>query len=76
MNSKKDFRERPVPPSLKGLPRFGFTSRRSATREESDRHDIAFGIRSLNDLMSVVEDGFADPETSPRPSSLSRAPRK
>jgi hypothetical protein len=69
MSSKKtDFRDRPVPDSLGGLPRFGFTPSRAVTRDQSARRDVAFGVRSIDDLMEQVGRGFSDPETLTSPS--------
>jgi hypothetical protein len=62
-SEKMDFRKRPVPSSLEKLPRFGFTPSRAATRDLSDRRDLAFGVHSIDDLMEQVGRGFSDPET-------------
>jgi hypothetical protein len=73
MNSNEmNFRDRPVPSSLVGLPRFGFTPRRAVTRDQSARRDVAFGVRSFEDLMKAVDRGFSDPETLTQRSSAGK----
>jgi hypothetical protein len=72
---KSPFHEKAMPSSLKDLPRFGITPKSTSSREDSERPDIAFGIRSLRDLDKEFARGFTDPERSkptPRGPSKSR----
>jgi len=77
MSSKKlTFRDKAMPSSLEVLPRFGITPRSTSSREDSERPDIAFGIRSLRDLDKEFARGFTDPERSkPTPRGPSKARR-
>jgi hypothetical protein len=63
--SKPDFLDRDVPSSLKELPRFAITRSRASSSELSGRSDIAFGIRSAEDLIKQMRGGFAEPEIEP-----------
>ncbi|MGJ5204238.1 hypothetical protein [Bradyrhizobium sp. HKCCYLR20261] len=56
--------ESSVPSSLSELPRFRITSKSSSSRADSERPDIAFGVRSLDDLYEKFSRGFTDPERS------------
>lgn len=67
------FHDKPVPSSLKDLPRFSVTPTRTSSRSDSERADIAFGVRSLHDLDKEFARGFADPE---RPEPPVRGPSK
>jgi hypothetical protein len=71
-SSKPDFLERDVPASLKKLPRFAFTRSRASSSELSGRSDIAFGVRSAEDLIKQLRGGFADPAIE----TPARRPRK
>jgi hypothetical protein len=77
MSSKKPtFHDKAMPSSLEGLPRFGITPKSTSSREESERSDLAFGIRSLRDLDKEFARGFTDPDRSkPPPRSPSKARR-
>ena len=58
---KPDLHERDVPSSLESLPRFAVTRSRPNSPDQSTRTDIAFGIRSAEDLIKKVRGGFFDP---------------
>jgi hypothetical protein len=59
--SELDLQGREVPASLAKLPRFAITPSRASTREQGARSDVAFGVRSIDDLLDRVGRGFADP---------------
>lgn len=64
-----------LPPSLSDLPSFRITPKSTSSRADSERADIAFGVRSLRDLDKEFARGFTDPERSkptPRGPSKSR----
>ncbi|MGJ4993095.1 hypothetical protein ACQR0Z_01670 [Bradyrhizobium sp. HKCCYLS3077] len=61
---KPTVRESSVPSSLSELPSFRITSKSSSSRADSERPDIAFGVRSLDDLYEKFSRGFTDPERS------------
>jgi pyocin large subunit-like protein len=68
MSSKKttfrkrtSLKDRRVPLSLADLPRYSVTPSSSVSRELSGRQDIAFRVRSLDDLVKETNSGFADP---------------
>ena len=66
MKKNPTFRDKPLSSSLSGLPRFGITSKSTSSRLDSERGDIAFGVRSLRDLEKALSRGFADPDR-PKP---------
>ncbi|WP_454643094.1 hypothetical protein [Bradyrhizobium liaoningense] len=61
---KPPFHDKAMPPSLKDLPRFGITPKSTSSRADSERPDIAFGVRSLRDLDNEFARGFTDSERS------------
>jgi hypothetical protein len=56
-----DFNERAVPQSLQHLPRYAFTSMRPSTREQAARTDIAYEVRTIDDLTRAMAVGFSEP---------------
>jgi len=73
---KPTFHDKAMPSSLKDLPRFGITPKSTSSRADSERPDIAFGVRSLRDLDHEFARGFTDPERSkPTPRGPSKARR-
>ncbi|MDF0522483.1 hypothetical protein P0R31_35170 [Bradyrhizobium yuanmingense] len=72
---KPTFHDKAIPSSLEDLPRFGITPKSTSSREDSERPDIAYGVRSLRDLYNEFTRGFTDPDRSkpaPRGPSKSR----
>ena len=67
---KSDFKDKELPGSLGKLPRFGISRSRPNTRELAERsdRDIAFGVRSMDDLLQALGRGFA----SERPSKIKK----
>jgi hypothetical protein len=53
----------PLPSALTDLPRYGTTSTQSSSRKDSERPDVAFGVKSMDDLVKKLKSGFAKPET-------------
>jgi hypothetical protein len=72
-SKRPTFYDKSVPPSLTDLPRFSVTPTRTSSRSDSERPDIAYGVRSLRDLDKEFARGFADPE---RPKPSVRGPSK
>jgi len=72
--AKQPFQKRAIPPSLADLPRFGITSTQTSSRAQKERTDVAFGVRSLDDLANELRRGFANPDR-PKPSPRA-APKK
>lgn len=70
---KPTFRDKSMPSSLSDLPRFRITPKTTSSRVDSERPDIAFGVRSLRDLYNEFSRGFTDPE---RPKPTPRGPSK
>jgi hypothetical protein len=72
-SKKPTFHDKAMPSSLSDLPRFGITPKRTSSRSDSERLDVAFGVRTLRDLDNEVARGFADPD---RPKPSPRGPSK
>lgn len=62
------------PEALAGLPRFGLTSKKSSSRAQNERADIAFGVGSLDELADKLARGFGNPERPTAP--VTRGPSK
>jgi hypothetical protein len=58
-NSKKP----PLPSSLGKLPRYSITSTPAFSRTDHERADIAFGVKTMKDLMTKLKEGFAEKPT-------------
>jgi hypothetical protein len=58
--------KKPLPSSLGRLPGFRVTSTPAFSRRDSERKDIAFGVKSVEDLQKRLKSGFASTDKEPR----------
>jgi len=58
MSNKSGLGDRKVPRELAHLPRFAFTPSLPATREQAQGDDVAFGVRTVGQLLDEAEKRF------------------